>query len=302
MSDFAATDPRDKVPASEPLFTAEEPPKPGRGCFFYGCVSASIIGVLGLLLICVLSYVAYNFLDKTIVAYTSTTPAPLPKTDYTEDQRKDFETRRQAYQSAVDKGEAAEIVLTADDINVWIDSNPDLKGLIYIKIVDDKINGQLSLPLEKIPFLMGLGKGRFFNGTATITVSLHDSELVVHATEVQANGKTPTAEFMKQLSRENLAKDVSKNPEYSEMISHLDKIEVKDGKVYVTTRARSRDATTGIGDEPKTDEKSTDEPKVDAKKPVEKTPETRKPDEPKADDKTPDEPRPVEPSSEKSAA
>ena len=35
--------------------------------------------------------------------------------------------------------------------------------------VDDKISGQLSVPLDWLP--LGMGKGRFFNGSATLTVA-----------------------------------------------------------------------------------------------------------------------------------
>ena len=235
MSEIPSS-PYDQPPA-EALFTPEEPPKSGHGCFFYGCITAIVLAVIGLILLILGIYFGISWLDKTIKSYTSTTPVVLPKVNYTEEDVKDFEARRKAYQDAVDKGEAAELVLSADDINAWIDREPNFKGLAYITIEGDKISGQLSVPLDNFNLPFGLGKGRFFNGSATITVSLRDGELIVHAKEFQLNGQAPAGDFMNQFSRENLAKEWAKQPENAEMLKHLDSIEVKDGKIHVKARA-----------------------------------------------------------------
>lgn len=231
--------PYDK-PAGEGDFSAEGPTKPPRGCLFYGCVTALVLFVLGLILTLVMAYFAYTWTDRTVKQYTSTSRVPLPPVAIPPDERQALETRWTSFKDAVNKGEAAELTLTADEINALIDDQPNYKGMAYVTIKGDKISAQLSVPIDFLPF--GMGKGRFFNGSATLTVTLHDGELIVHAKEFQVNGKAPTGDMMTQFSRENLAKDWNKNPKNAELISRFDSIEIKDGTVHLKARPKAEKA------------------------------------------------------------
>ena len=55
----------------------ETPKSKGRGCFFYGCLTAAILFILG----AVALYFGARYAMKTVLnAYTETRPASLPKT------------------------------------------------------------------------------------------------------------------------------------------------------------------------------------------------------------------------------
>jgi len=228
--------PYDK-PGGDVDFSAEEPTKPPRGCLFYGCATALVLAVLGLILGVILGFVLWSWSKRTVTEYSSTTRAPLPAVKIPVEERQGLETRWTSFKDAVNQGKAAELTLTADEINALIDDQPSLKGMAYVTIVGEKVRAQVSIPIDFLPF--GLGKGRFFNGSATLTVSLHDGELIVHAKEFQANGKAPPGDIMNQFRQENLAKQWTKRPENAELISRFDSIEVKDGKVHLKARAKS---------------------------------------------------------------
>jgi len=93
-----------------------------------------------------------RYYNQMLQTYTSTTPVELPKVVLPDDQRKALDERWAAFQKARDKGEAAEIELTADEINALIAENEKFKGKVHITIKGDQVSGQLSLPLDETPF------------------------------------------------------------------------------------------------------------------------------------------------------
>ena len=287
-----------KQSAPDLVFAPEEPNK-SRGCFFYGCITALVLALLGLILTGVLVYFAYSWSDKTIKEYSSTTPVVLPEVKLPEEESKALEERWKTFKDAVDKGEAAELTLNADEINALIQKQPDLKGKFFVSIKDDKISGQMSLPLDWIP--LGLGKGRFFNGSATLTVSLHDGNLVVHAKSIEAHGKTPPPDFMAQFARQNLAKDVMNNPQHAEMINRFDSIEVKDGKVHLkahsksaTESAETKEKAKDDADSPKAKDDGLPKADPDSPKAKEDEPRTSKPKSPEPSENKGDDDAPAE--------
>ncbi|MCA1685269.1 MAG: hypothetical protein LC745_04675 [Planctomycetia bacterium] len=275
-------------PAPPELVFAPEDTNKSHGCLFYGCITAVVLAVLGLILLGVLAYVAFNWTDRMVKEYTSTTPIDIPKVSLPAEEVKALDERWKAFKEAVDKGDAAELTLTADEINSLVNKEPNIKDRVYISIKDDKISGKLSLPIDFIP--LGLGKGRFFNGSATLTVSLHDGVLVVHAKDFEVNGKTPPANFMNQFSRQNLAKDIADDPKNAEMLSRFDSIEIKNNKVHLKARSKSESAEarekSAEGDEKPAAKDGDETPKVDPETPRSKD------DEPPAVD--PGKPRPRE--------
>ncbi len=271
-----------------PGFTPE-PPRRERGCFFYGCVIASVLFVIGLILAGALTYTIYYYYTKAIHDYTSTTPEQIPQVNMPEDRRKELNERVDAYTKAGNAGEAYELVLTADEINTLINENEDLKGKAYITIKGDQVTGKLSIPLEQ----WGLPgtKGRYFNGTATLKASIQNGQLDVRAQDLVVNDKPLPPNIKASLANENLAKDFSKDPGNAKMIAKIDSFEIKDDKVYIKTKAKAKDEDRAKGKgsddaedtpKPKADTKDDENPKDDAPTPK---------DEPKPEvDDTPKEP------------
>ncbi len=73
-----------------PKYASEPPPSLPKqhGCFFYGCIIASVVGVLFVILLGVVSFIGYKFVMNLRDQYTSTTPNQLPTVVMPEEQRR----------------------------------------------------------------------------------------------------------------------------------------------------------------------------------------------------------------------
>jgi hypothetical protein len=223
-----------------PKFTPEPPqalPRQ-RGCFFYGCIIALVLALLMAILLAIMAFFTYRFFGKLVDEYTSTVPRDLPKVEMPAEQRQALKDRVEAFRKAVDEGTPTEpLVLTSDDLNALIDENPDLKGLIYVKVEGEEIKGQVSIPLDKLN--VGMFRGRYLNGEADLKASLKDGVLIVTLDSIEVNGKRPPEEIMKGIREQNLAKDVYKEEKNANTIRKLESLEVKDGKIILRVRAKA---------------------------------------------------------------
>lgn len=226
-----------------PKFTPEPPEALSgqRGCFFYGCLIASILAVLVMILMAVGGFFLYRFVNQMVRDYTATAPRELPKVEMADKNRRELKNRVEAFRKAVDEGAPSEpLVLTSDDLNVLIEDNEDLKGRFFVKVEGDEVKGQVSIPLDPLaqgPF-RSMFQGRYLNGTADLQASLRDGVLMVTLDSIEVNGKKPPEEMLTQIRQENLAKDAYKNPKNAETIRKIESLEVKDGKVILKVRAK----------------------------------------------------------------
>jgi hypothetical protein len=160
------------------------------------------------------------------------------------EKRQALQDRVKAFRSAVNAGTATEpLVLTSDDINALIDENEELKGTMFVKIEGDELKGKVSIPLDKVP-LPGL-KGRYLNGEAELKASLFDGELIVHVDAIEVNGKRPPEQAMTEVRKQNIVKDIAKDPDNAAMLRKLESLEIKDGKIIVKVRAKPGAAAPG---------------------------------------------------------
>jgi hypothetical protein len=253
-----------------PKFTAEPPaavPRQ-RGCFFYGCIIASVLALLVAIMVAIGIYIGYRFLNQLVDEYTATAPRELPKVEMPAEKRQALKDRVEAFQKAVEEGTPTEpLELTGDDLNALIEEKPELewwRGKIYVKIDGEKIMGQISIPLEKIG--LSMVKGRYLNGEADLKASLRDGILIGTLDSIEVNGKRPPEQMMTGIRQENLFKDAYNNPKNAEMLRKIESLEVKDGKIVLKVRAKSG-ASTGepappSSNQPKAEPAKTEPPKA----------------------------------------
>jgi hypothetical protein len=225
-----------------PKFSPEQyqaPPRQ-RGCFFYGCIIASVLALLLLILLGVSIYLGVRWLNKMVDTYTATAPRDLPKVQMPEEERKALKSRVEAFRKAVNEGTPTDtLVLTSDDLNALIEEEPELKGKIYVKIEGDEVKGTVSMPLDKIK-IPGLDfSGRYLNGEADLKASLKDGVLIVTLEAIEVNGQRVPDQMMEGIRRENLAKDAYKDEKSAEMMRKLESLEIKDGKIILKVRAKA---------------------------------------------------------------
>jgi hypothetical protein len=222
-----------------PKFSPEQyqaPPRQ-RGCFFYGCIIASVLAVLMAILVGVMAFVVYRMFGQAVEKYTSTVPEKLPIVEMPAEKRQALKDRVETFRKAVEDETAIEpLVLTSDDLNALIDENEELKGTVYIKIEGDQLKGRVSFPLEK--FGLSMLKGRYLNGEADLKASLQGGVLIVTLDGFEVNGEKPSAEVLNSLRGQNLAQDAYKNPKHAEMLRKIESLEIKDGKITLKVRAK----------------------------------------------------------------
>ena len=230
-----------------PKFSAEPPvaaPRQ-RGCFFYGCIIASVLALLMAILVAIVVYFSFRLLNQAVEEYTATAPRELPKVEMPAEKRQALKDRVEAFQKAVVEGTPTEpLELNSDDLNALIEANPKLKGKIFVKIEGKEIKGQISYPLDalaEIP-LLGMLKGRYLNGEADLKASLRDGILIGTLDSIEVNGKRPPEQMMTGIRQENLFKDAYNNPKNAEMLRKIESLEVKDGKIILKVRAKSADS------------------------------------------------------------
>jgi hypothetical protein len=260
-----------------PKFTPEygEPRPKQRGCFFYGCVIASVLAVLLVIGLAVSAFFFMRFVSGLFEQWTSPTPVELPKVHASEEERKAVRDRIDTFRKQLDDGTAVEpLVLTGDDLNALIEGSSDFRGTIYAKVEGDKLKAQTSIPLDKLP--LGLGRGRYLNGEAELKASLSNGVLIVTLDSLEVNGKRPPEAFLQNLRQQNLAKDAFNDPKNAEMIRRFESLEIKDGKIILKPRPRDK-SSTGSGEPkaPSTLPKPADAKTPPAEKPAHDAPATK---------------------------
>jgi hypothetical protein len=213
------------------------PPKQ-RGCFFYGCLTLAALGLLMIIGLVVGAYFLKKTVNRWIDEYTDNAPATMQKVDYTSEQMDALRTRLGAFTNAMEKGGApAELVLSADDLNAFITASKDLNGKAFIQFDDDKVKGSISLPLPDMgPLKL---KGRYLNGNATFKVILENGILDVTLDAVEVKGKALPDVLMKELKKENLAKEMVKDPDATATIEKLETIQIKGGKLVLRSSGKT---------------------------------------------------------------
>jgi hypothetical protein len=217
----------------------DEPPRQ-RGCFFYGCIIAGILALLLLIALGVGFFFVYRLFEGLVEQYTATAPRELPKVEMSVEQRRTLRERVDAFRADIKEGRTtAPLVLSSEDLNALIEENPDLKGRVYVTIDQDKLKGQVSIPLDRFPSF-GLTRGRYLNGEGEFKVSLEDGVLIVTLESLLVNGKTLPPELMDSLRNQNLARDAYKDEKNAEEIRKFESITIKDGKLVIKARARTK--------------------------------------------------------------
>ncbi|MGB7346571.1 MAG: hypothetical protein WBD20_20285, partial [Pirellulaceae bacterium] len=217
------------LPETQPQY-ATPPENKSRGCL-WGCLIAA--GLMVALFVCA-GVGGYWFFTGQVQKYTAEAPLDLPTVEYDADQMAALEARLESFENAVDTGEptSREMELSADDINALIAKEETLRGKVFVKIEDGKVVGDVSFPTDMIPG----GKGRYFNGSATLDASMESGVLIVTLVDAEVNGEKLPQQFIDGMANENLAKDMYKNPENAKTMRRFEDIRIEGDKVIVTLK------------------------------------------------------------------
>ena len=218
-----------------PQATPPAPVRARRGCLFYGCLSVTVVGFLFLVLAGFTVYWGKRATERWIRDYTDTTPAIIEKVTLPRDQMEALQRRLNSFKEALDAGQTAtELVLTAEEINALLNENKDLSGRLFVRINDDRVTGEVSIPLPDFgPFKL---KGRYLNGTATFKVALANGSLDVRIDNAQVKSKPLPLVLTRELKKQNLARDFQSDPQVATNVAKFDSIQIREGKVILRSK------------------------------------------------------------------
>lgn len=216
------------------------PPRKGRGCFFYGCLTLVVVVILGLAGL----YLGVRSVAKQVIQrYSDSSPITLPAVEISAEEAAAAQQQLKAFQSALDAGTPAEpLVLGEKEINALIAASPDfamLKDRVHIAIDGDQIKGQISYPLDELPlpWFARIARGRYLNGSAGLSVSMTNGALLVTIQSLEVKGEAVPEQFMAGLRQQNLAQNVYKDANSMATLRKLESIVIKDGKLEVKARS-----------------------------------------------------------------
>ena len=262
-----------------------------RGCFFYGCIASIIL----LVLIGIGIWLGLRYLGEQLNGISEDHPRELPVAKATDEEQQALRKRIEDFDAAV-KAEpdkpAPPLILTADDVNALIASEPDMKGKVYVTIPGDRVEGEVSLPLGSLP-LPGV-RGRFFNGKAIFRVGFAAGSVVAHVESAEIKGVKVPDKYIDAMKGQNVLEEANKNPKNATKLARVESLEVKDGKIIVRLKSKAQAEAPKpeapkeepkpepAKEEPKAAEPPKEEPKADAPKAAEPPKEEPKGDVPKA--------------------
>ncbi len=213
-----------------------EPGKQRRGCLFYGCLGAIVFA----LIIVVALFFVYRVAVNRFLAFTDTKSTELPKVEMTAGESESLQKRVQGFSEDLKAGKTPDVLrLSEKEINGMIATLPELQGLkdkVYVSIDKNRVRGQVSWPLDKLP--IPALRNRYVNGEATFKVSLQGGVLIVTLDSLSVGGKSAPEEMMTAFRAENLAKDIYRDPKQAEFMQQLESVEVTDGGVSVTAKPK----------------------------------------------------------------
>jgi hypothetical protein len=211
--------------------TDQSNPAKRRGCFFYGCLSLAVLGLLAVMLVAG----CYVFLKSMVNKYTSTTPVLLERVEYTPEQMEAVQARLTEFKQALDQGKVSrELILTAGDLNALIAKQRELQSKLFVRIEDDRIKGELSLPLQDIgPLKL---KGRYLNGAAGFKVALTNGTLDVRLEDIKVQGRPLPGILISEFKKQNLARDFQQNPQTAADIAKFESIQFTNNHVVLRNK------------------------------------------------------------------
>lgn len=216
----------------------EAPPqRKGLGCFARGCLTLLIFAIVlsiagfaglywGLHRNSALFYGSY-WLAKT--RSLAQAPAPVPEFNASDQQIQLVQERWQDFEQKTRAGQAAEIELSADDINALIATSEDARGKVFVSIDGNQLRIQASVPIEGL-----LGRpGYYFNGDVVTELQGGQSLDGPRVSRITINGEQVPTDFLGWKYRYRQLREYLADQRNAYEIGTMD---IRDGKVILRSR------------------------------------------------------------------
>ena len=216
----------------------EAPPRrKGLGCFARGCLILLVFAIV--LAIACFAGVYWGFQRHSAIMHgiywlakthsIAEAPAPVPEFTGSDTQIQNVRERWQDFEQKTRAGQAAEIELTADDINALIAANRDARGKVFVSINGNQLRLQASVPLGEI-----LGRpGYYFDGDMTVEFKGAESLDNPQLNRIVVNGEQVPSDLLNWKYRSRRLREYLADYRNGYDIGT---IEVRDGKLILRSR------------------------------------------------------------------
>ncbi len=206
------------------------PEKKKHGCFFYGCLTTIVLGIL---FAAGIYFGLRHLISSTLENYSTTAPLTLPMVSVTDDRAKEVVSRADAFfDGLTEESGPKELKLTSEEANILINRYPELHGLrdhVYVSTKDSRLVTQLSYPLDKFGF-----PGRFFNGEGVLLVKMEGGVLEASIESLIVKGVPVPQKIIEGLSGKNLAAELYEKQESLAIIKRLKSVRITDEGIGIT--------------------------------------------------------------------
>ena len=216
----------------------EAPPRrKGLGCFARGCLILLVFAIVlaiacfagmywGLHRHSALFYGSYWLAKTRSIAEA---PKPVPEFSVLDQQMQSIRERWQDFEQKTRAGQAAEIELTADDINALIAANWHARGKVFVSIEGNQLRIQASTPLGEI-----LNRpGYYFNGDISVEFKGAEPLDKPQLNRIVVNGERVPRDLLDWKYRSRRLREYLADYRNS---SDIGTIELRDGKLILRSR------------------------------------------------------------------
>jgi hypothetical protein len=216
----------------------EPPPKHEPGCL-KGCLFLVAFIVIGFIVLLGSVYywgtrshsaVARGLFWLTKIQAIAEKPATIPSLNVSASAREEVLERWHRFEQAARAGEAANIELTADDLNILIAENPNLDGKLFATIEDNRLRLQVSVRLTQAIFRAA----QYLN--AEIVIEAPGPEAFDHPdlSRIRVNRAPLPSDFLEWKYSSRRMRDYLS--QYAET-SRVGSMQIRDGKLVLHSRS-----------------------------------------------------------------
>lgn len=223
----------------------EEQPSRGKGCLFYGLITAALVftGVVAGIYFGTRKAVRYaieNYTTNAPTAIPTLQISPLQQRNMANDLLKQFEARANS-QAPED------LVMDEQQLNTLIAQPSEMrayKGHVYLQPQGEELKAFVSLPLDQFKqwqeFAQKMGgtnyAGRYLNGLAYVNLVVTNGSLTVAPRKVIVSAQSLPDQFLKQFPWAALTQPINENANFRSALQRVEAVTVQDSKVHVKFR------------------------------------------------------------------
>ena len=213
------------------------PRRRGLGCFGRGCLILLVFAIV--LGVACFAGVYWGMYRNSAIFHglywlakaqaISQTPAPIPGFAASDAQIQSVHERCEDFEQKARAGQAAELELTADDINTLIATNQDMRDKIFVSIEGESLRCQASVPLGQLLSRSGY----YFNGDIAVELKSAESLENLQLSRIRVNNETVPSDLLNWKYRSKRLRDYLSDYRNG---SGVGTMEIRDAKLILKSR------------------------------------------------------------------